>query len=213
MQDSHWIKWLKHPEYVEFLMNYIPGHEESEIRAAFNEKFGIILAKGQIKNFKHKYNIKSGTHGGCFKKGQIPHNKGQRLSPELRAKIESTMFKKGQIPATYRKVGSERINVDGYTEVKVEDPKKWRLKQRVVWEDFYHEKLKSNEVVIFLDGNRQNFSIDNLFKMDRSSLVRFNQDHLYGDNKDISLSAAILASIKGRMSTIKNEKSVGNRIG
>lgn len=68
------IKWREHPEMVQFMMDYIPGHMESEIREEFNKRFGIILTEGQIGNFKFKYGIKSGTHGGCFQKGQIPKN-------------------------------------------------------------------------------------------------------------------------------------------
>lgn len=204
------IKWSEHPEYVKFLLKYIPGHEESEIRAAFNKKFGIVLSESQIGNFKTRHAIKSGTHGGYFQKGQVAHNKGKRISPEVYEKCKATMFKKGNIPANHREVGSERINVDGYTEIKVAEPNKWRLKQRVIWEELYHEKLKRNEAVIFLDGNRQNFDKDNLFKMDRGSLVRFNQSHLQCNNREITLSAAILASVKGRMSTLKNEKPVRN---
>ena len=37
---------------------------------------------------------------------------------------ERTWFKKGHIPANYRPVGSERVNADGYIEVKVADPNK-----------------------------------------------------------------------------------------
>lgn len=200
------IRWQKHPEYVAFLLDYIPGHEEREIIEAFNDKFGILLSESKIGNFKHTYGVKSGTHGGCFKKGLIPHNKGKPMSPEVYERVKGSFFQKGHVPKTYRKVGSERITVDGYTEIKIADPNKWCLKQRVVWEEFYHEKLKPNEVVVFLDGNKQNFEISNLFKMNRSSLVRFNQDHLYGGDRDISKAAAVLASLKGKMSEVKQKK-------
>ena len=131
------IKWLKHPDYVNFLMEYIPGHEESEIREAFSKKFGIILSEGQIGNFKHTYKIKSGTKGGGFKKGMIPHNKGKRMPPEVYQKCGPTMFKKGNIPPNHREVGSERINRDGYIEVKIAEPRTWRSKQRIIWEKHY----------------------------------------------------------------------------
>ena len=45
------------------------------------------------------------------------------------------MFAKGNVPPNHRPVGSERISKDGYIEVKVAEPNKWRLKQRVVYEE------------------------------------------------------------------------------
>ena len=193
------IRWLDHPEYVEFMKNYIPGHQESEIRDAFNEKFGIVLTSSQIGCFKSFHHIKSGTNGGRFTIGMIPHNKGKKMPPEVYEKTKATMFKKGEMPPQYRPVGSERTGADGYVMVKVADPNKWRLKQRVVYEEYYGVELKKNEVVIFLDGDRSNFSIDNLEKLTRAELVRYNQDHNYCDNPEISKTAVLIAKLKTKM--------------
>ena len=106
------IKWRENPEMVAYMKQIIPGHEESEIRAMFLEKFGIVLTKMQIKNFKINYHISSGTHGGRFQKGLIPHNKGKKMSPEVYEKAKATMFKSGNIPHNHRAVGSERVNVE-----------------------------------------------------------------------------------------------------
>ena len=70
-----------------------------------------------------------------FQKGHVPANKGKKMRPEVYARCAPTMFKPGQRPPLWRPVGSERINVDGYVEVKVSDqPPKWGLKHRIVWE-------------------------------------------------------------------------------
>ena len=200
------VKWLEHPEYVNFLMEYIPGHTENEIRRAFYVQFHITLNEGQIGNFKHRYGVKSGTHGGQFLKGKAPSNKGKKMSPETYARCQGTMFKKGQMPTNHKEVGSERINVDGYTEVKVREPKTWRLKQRVVYEELHQVKLTSNDVIVFLDGNKQNFEVDNLFRLTRGELARYCQDHLYSDNQDISRAAAQIAQIKQKTGELKHER-------
>lgn len=202
------IRWKEHPEYTDFMLKYIPGHTGQEIRQEFKRLFGIILSEGQIGNFKHKYGIKSGTHGGQFKLGQIAHNKGKKMSPELKAKVSRTFFQKGHMPANHRRVGSERLNVDGYIEIKVQEPNKWRLKQRVVYEQYYGVKLAKNEVIIFLDGNKLNFDIDNLYKMDRAGLARYNQDHLYGKDREINRAAAHIARLKTEIK--RNEKPTRN---
>ena len=193
------IKWNKNPDMVAYMKQIIPGHEESEIRAMFLEKFSIELSESQIGNFKNKYKIYSGTHGGCFKKGQVPMNKGKKMSPEVYEKVKHTMFHKGHTPVNHRPVGSERINVDGYTEIKVAEPNKWKLKQRLVYEEYYGVTLTSNDVIIFLDGNKQNLDIKNLYKMTRAALVRYNQDGLYSDNPEQSRAAANVAILKSEI--------------
>ena len=204
------IKWQDHPEYTDFLMEYIPGHTEGEIREAFNERFGIILTEGNIGNFKHKHHIKSGTHGGRFEKGHKPMNKGQKMSSEIYAKLAPTMFKKGQVPQNHRPVGSERISIDGYIEIKVKDPRTWRLKHRVIYEQYYGIKLTSNDAIIFLDGNRLNLEIDNLYRMTRAELVRYNQDKLHCSDKDISRAAANIAKLKNKRGRV-NDRSTEKR--
>lgn len=190
------IKWSDHPEYVEFMKDYIPGHQESEIKEAFYEKFGILLTEFQIGNFKTRHKLKSGTHGGQFVKGFTPHNKGKKMSAETYRKVKDTMFKKGNIPKNHREVGSERITVDGYVEIKVADPNKWKLKQRWLYEQYHNVKLTKSDAIIFLDGNRLNLNIDNLFLISRAALARFNQDKLYSDNPEMTKAAALMAELK-----------------
>lgn len=204
------IRWLKHPEYEEFMKAYIPGHQECEIRAAFYEKFGITLSEAQIGNYKTSRGIKSGTHGGRFQKGLVPANKGKKMSPEVYERCKATMFKKGQLPHNHRPVGSERVNVDGYVEIKVAEPNKWMLKQRYIYEKHYNVKLTTQDNIIFLDGDRMNFEIDNLFRLSKAELARYNQDGNYGSNQDISRAAAQVAVLKNKLFEKKKEGG-GNR--
>ena len=193
------IEWRKHPEMVEFMMNFIPGHEESEIRAEFLEKFGIELSESQIGNFKHKYHVKSGTNGGRFKKGQKAHNKGKKVSAETYRKVKPTMFKKGNIPHNHREIGSTRIDTDGYVMIKIAEPNKWQLLQHYVWEKENGRKLLKNECVIFLDGNKENFEPDNLMAIKRSELARINQNHRVTNDKDLTKAGVYIEMIKERI--------------
>lgn len=97
-----------------------------------------------------------------FPKGHIPENKGKRVSPETYAKCQPTMFKKGHTPANHRDVGSERITKDGYIEVKVAEPKRWRLKHRIIWEQVNGEIPKGYNVQ-FKNHNPQDCRIENLY--------------------------------------------------
>ena len=193
------IKWQENPEMVDFMLAIIPGHEESEIRAEFLEKFGIELTEGQIGNFKHKYHIKSGTDGGRFKKGQESHNKGKKMPVETYRKVKPTMFKKGNIPHNHREIGSTRIDTDGYIMIKIAEPNKWQLLQRYVWEKENGRKLLENECVIFLDGNKENFDPDNLMAIKRSELCQINKNHRVTNDKDLTKAGIYIEMIKERI--------------
>ena len=101
-----------------------------------------------------------------FRKGHVPPNKGKKVSPELYAKMQPTMFKKGRPSLNHREVGSERVNVDGYIEVKVAEPNKWRLKNRVVWEQA-NGPIPPGHNVQFRNGNKLDCRLENLYLIDR----------------------------------------------
>ena len=102
-----------------------------------------------------------------FTKGHVPANKGKRMRPETYAKVSRTMFKKGNTPVNHREVGSERVNVDGYIEVKVAEPNRWRLKHRVVWEQHNGEIPKGHNIQ-FKNHNPLDCGIENLYLISRA---------------------------------------------
>ena len=74
-----------------------------------------------------------------------------------------------------------------------------------MYEKYHNVKLTSNDAIIFLDQNHLNFSEDNLFKLTRAELARYNQDKLYRDDADISLSAAVIAKLKTKVFDAKKK--------
>ena len=73
-------------------------------------------------------------------------------------------------------IGTEYIKPDGMVLVKVAKDK-WQYKQRIIYEEFYNVKLKSDDYIIFLDQDRTNFDINNLRKVTRrESAILANQE-------------------------------------
>ena len=89
-------------------------------------------------------------------------NKGKKISPEVYAKCQPTMFKKGNKPHNHKEVGSERIDRDGYIMVKVAEPNKWRLKHRIIWEQV-NGAIPKGFNVQFKNHNPQDCRIENLY--------------------------------------------------
>lgn len=112
-----------------------------------------------------------------FKTGQKPYNYGQKMSKELYEKCKKTMFKKGSKPVNTKKPGDERVDVEGYTYVKIAD-RDWRLKQRLIWEQV-HGPIPPDSNVIFKDKNITNFDINNLELITKADNMLRNTIHQY----------------------------------
>lgn len=106
-----------------------------------------------------------------FHKGHIPTNKGKKVSQETYAKCQPTMFKKGHINGNKRAVGSERVNVYGYIEIKVAEPNRWRLKHRIIWEQ-HNGIIPEGCNVQFKNHNTLDCRIENLYLISKSEQMR-----------------------------------------
>lgn len=111
---------------------------------------------------------------GSFQKGHKTWNKGKKMSEETKAKLQSTMFQKGNKTWNYLPIYSERITKDDYIEIKVSDIPNvsrcvnWRPKHLWIYEQYHKCKVDtSKDCVIFLDGDKRNFDIDNLMLISR----------------------------------------------
>lgn len=180
-------------EEKRFFVEYVPGHRYVEIQQEFIKRFGWEISLGQVKSSIGRYHLNTGKTG-YFQRGHAPSNKGKKMPKEVYEKAKATMFKKGHVPKNYRPVGSERINVDGYIEIKVEDPRKWKSKHNVVWEQNYGE-IPKDSVVIFLDGDKMNVSIENLKLIKRSELLIMNKQKMFSNNAAITETATNLARL------------------
>lgn len=100
-----------------------------------------------------------------FSKGNVPGNKGKKqteyMSAEAIERTARTRFQPGQKPVNYKPVGSTRINVEGYIEVKTKDPSKWQLLHRFIWK-IWNGPIPKDHIIIFKDGNKKNCAIENL---------------------------------------------------
>lgn len=186
-------------EQIKFITKNVKGRSNKELTEMFNNNFGSDFKISQIKSFKKNHKLDSGLNGQ-FKKGQEPWNKGIK---GLYAKgCEKTWFKKGSTPINHRPVGSERITVDGYTEIKVEEPNKWRLKQQLIWEK-YNGPVPKGYVVIFGDGDQHNFNPDNLILVSRQQLLILNRNKLIQKDADLTRTAIIIADLYRKISQRK----------
>lgn len=182
-----------------FMREFVPGHSYREIAAAFTEKFGWEISIGQVNAYIGNHHLNTGRTGR-FQKGQVPPNKGKK--GVCAAGCEKTWFPKGNIPKNYRPIGSERISKDGYIEVKVADPNKWKLKHRIVWEKV-NGPIPKGYIIIFRDNDKTNTDIDNLLMIKRGIHAVLNHTGLCEYSGEFKDTAVVIAELKAVTSKSK----------
>lgn len=192
-------------DIINFLREIAPGKTYKEIVEIFNKKYDLEMTVKKLSSLLGRKKIKTGTTG-CFRKGFIPWNKGKKGY----VGANKTSFKKGNKPKNWRPVGSERIDDEGYTLIKVSNEggmlKRWALKHRVVWEQHHKKKIPKGSVIIFADGNKNNLSIDNLLCVTREELKVLNRCRLISSVPELTKTGLNIAKIKIKLAEIRKEK-------
>jgi hypothetical protein len=192
-------------EMKQWLRDNVKGRSLVQLTEDFNKHFGTSFKTTQIGHLKGDLNLRNGNDTK-FKKGCVSANKGHKMSEAQKKKIEHTWFKKGQKPINYCEVGTERINVEGYVEIKTIN-KKWVSKHRLVWEQ-HHGPIPKGYTVVFLDDDTTNCNIDNLRLISRPELMRLTSMKLQSTNSVATEAGihlvSIIEEIKKREKELKN---------
>ena len=134
-----------------------------------------------------------------LRKGKIHGIKGKRNL----CRWNTDAISKGQKPHNYKPVGSERVNGDGYVDVKI-DPNKWRAKHRLLGRR--NGPIPKGYVIIFGDGNRRNFQQDNLILVSKSQLAILNKNQLIQNDADLTRAGIVIADIYKKIGERKKNK-------
>lgn len=116
-----------------------------------------------------------------FNPGGAPWNKGTHFTAGGRS--DETRFKKGHVTHTWRPIGSERVSKEGYLQRKMTDTGVTRRDyvpvHRLVWLAAGRE-IPPGHALLFRDGNKRNFALDNLELVSRQELMARNTVHNRG---------------------------------
>lgn len=153
-----------------------------ELRAVYQKALALGLKKSaDYLASPDACRLRRGDNIGAehrFKPGQQVWNKGMR---GLDIGGKETRFKPGHKPLnTWKPIGSERVDQDGYTYRKVADTgvKKadWVMAHVQLWEQ-HNGKVPAGHAVVFRDGNKQRIEINNLECISRADLMKRNTVH------------------------------------
>lgn len=183
-------------EHLEFVKANVVGRSERELTEIFNQRFNTSLSFNQVRFFKNRHKLSNGINGK-FKKGHIPANTGKKTPDEVKEKLKQNLFKKGNTPKNSVPIGTERISKRDYVQVKVTNGKNvnnWVTKHQYIYEQ-HHGPVPKGYVVIFADGDRRNFDIDNLVMVSQKELFYLNKHHLIYNDCELTKTGLLIAKV------------------
>lgn len=189
----------KYPKGMEeYIRSIAEGKEAVDIAKAVSEHFDIEFSASQCRAYKKRYGIVSGLD--CrFKKGDVPANKGKKMSLEKYEKCKATMFHKGNIPTNHMEVGECTHTTDGYLIRKVQEQgtqrERFELVHRKVWEE-HNGPIPEGKIISFLDGNKDNCEIENLVMVDRRENLEINRSALRFSDAEFTMTGVTVAKIR-----------------
>ena len=148
-----------------------------ELVVEFNDEFGTHRSYELIRSFCKRNGYHTGR-SGKFRTGSVPHNKGQKGVSYPGS--EESQFRKGNRPFNTVPVGTEIKTLErpgkdpGYWKVKIGEPNQWIFKHRLLWQQERGE-IPKGHALIFIDGNSDNVTLDNLALLTRGELAILNK--------------------------------------
>ena len=165
------MRWSKLDAEREWMIEHA-GHpaKVQDVIDAFEEEFGVRLSRGQVSLFRAEYGLSR----------RVSHGGGRPRVP----------------------VGTER-KCKGYTVVKVaeeaivpQSKDNWKLKHVHVWEISHNRILPEGWMVLFADGDRENFDPDNLVAVEKRLIGPMNQAGLKWSSREELEACIALARLK-----------------
>lgn len=200
-------------EIKQYIFDNYVGVGPSEMAVKVSEQFKVECTRNLVKGFYARNHLNSGITG-YFQKGKVSHNKSKKqsdyMSPEAVERTKATRFKSGQLPHNTKPIGYERVTKDGYVEVKVRmrpdrknHIKNFIGKHIIVWER-HNGPVPKGMCLRFLDGNKQNCSIENLQLVSRAEHLQLTRSG-YGNSKNPEITKTGIALAKLNVAMRKRE--------
>lgn len=184
-------------DQTRLLMQLYPNTPMPELVARLGRDDRAIYSKARALGLRrspeylaseHACRLRKGDNVGAeyrFRPGMASWNKGKK-GWQAGGRSAETRFKPGTINGSaaerLKPVGFERVTDDGILQRKIraDGPphRRWQSVHEIIWEE-HNGPRPAGHLVVFKDGNRRNFSPDNLELITRAENCRRNSIHRY----------------------------------
>lgn len=186
-------------ELKDFIINNYNKYKKTELQKKIFEKFGIEITTGAIKAFGARNKIQNKKLYPKELQQYIKENAKKYYISEL-IDLINKKFNRRITDASMRRylkrnniffkkrplaeIGYEEKTEKYETRIKI-GRNKWQLKKRYLYEKYHKTKITNKVDIIFLDGDKNNFSKDNLVLVEKGITRSIYKDELLKDvNKD-----------------------------
>ena len=197
-------------EVIQYVIEYYPTMRTSEMAKVLGISENKIHQLANTRGIKKTKEYISEVHGKVvaiagienrFYKGHEPWNKGIKGRNNA---PEHTLFKPGHLPANHKPIGWTRVDSEGYHWMKIaEGLKGWVMIHRLAWE-MENGPIPEGKFLRFIDGNKDNWQVENLALVDRESNMRLNTIHRYPE--EVKVAMKILSKLKRKIQTHGKEQ-------
>jgi len=204
--------WTK--EMIEYCKIHAKEYSYRDMAKKLNEVFGTDIKEEQITSMYTRYGI-TNDKPTAFHKGHVPANKGKKwseyLTPEQQEACKKGCFKKGQESFNKKPIGTIVIRHDchrkgqSYRWIKVRDgvSNNYQMYSRYLYEKTYGIKLKTDDLIIHLDGNPLNDDIENLFLVKNTENGTLNKSYKVSSNPDITKAEILTIRLNQKLKKVK----------
>lgn len=176
------------PEQCAWLRQNRPATRLEELAQAFNTKFNASVSHRALQTKCLQMGVQNPHR---FGNGETPWNKGKKTGI-----VNSSAFKPGQKPHKVAPIGYVRRNSGGFLEIKTADgTHQYKKLHRDIYEK-HHGPIGHDEMIVFVDGNRDNIDIGNLEKVTKRELLVLNTREDFGPHNPPEINRAIIATIR-----------------
>lgn len=168
------MKRVKYHTYTETEIEWVREHQDSMTRAklaeAFNTKFGASVDKYSLSDLCTKrLGLHRTSNTGCY---------GKREKEQLPVGT----IRKNSVGTYIKVLECQDAHYTGYAEPY------WMALQKKIYQDKYGP-IKKGQMVCFLDGNTENFDIDNLYCIDRKISAVMSSNQWWSKDREHTLTA------------------------
>lgn len=188
---------------IEYLRVNYQIYPIPELVIKFNDHFNSSLSRKQLLSIMSHHNIRCGR-SAKFVKGHTPANKGKTwdeigLSEETKYKMRQNLFKTGHNTHNSLPVGTEiikkgKVMIKCDTEGNSKSHKWWKYKHHIIWEEA-HGPIPKDHLIVFADGNPNNFDLNNLVCVSRGEALVMNQNHFFRNDAEATKCGVALSKL------------------
>ena len=176
-------------EIIDFIKNHKNDYDNKTMTQKINEKFNTSYTYVQIRLYRNKNNLEYRLF--CKEALEYMRNHNQDSYEQLKDDVNSIFgknyslqqiksacywyklreFQKRRETKSFSKPDfSERLRKGERSRIEIKINGKWISKSKYVYETSTGKKVQDDEVIVFLDGNFNNFDLDNLLCVKRKEV-------------------------------------------